>query len=354
MVSDDLPRRIRERLDDPEELCRALGLLDRYKRQPGGVWVLCPVHGDRSPSCSVTVGDGGTVRVHCFACDFTGDALTLIAVVHRLDPKREFPRLLEVGAELAGIAIDGAAPVVAPRARPAPSPRVEVHGVDDETFDAVVAPLARVGALDVDTPVSRYLAGRGLLEQARADGWFSVGPDAGAMLVALFGPALLMQCGLTDERGNLKWSEHSLAIPWRTPTGLVQTIQRRHLGSCEAAKRYVFPTGRGPAHPYGVERLATRGPVAIVEGAVDVLAWRALDADGFTSILGAPGVSGWRASWDPIVRDRIAIVAFDDDEPGTREAMKLGDRFHGAGAYAVRRATPKRGQDWAESMRVSA
>lgn len=358
MVSDELPRRIRERLDDPAELCRLLGLLGKHKRQAaGGVLILCPAHNERSPSCSVRVADGGTVSVRCFGCDFTGDAITLIAQVHGLDVRGDFPRVLEIGAGLAGIPIDGAvwSPEPAP-IRPSVV-KVDAPAVPDSIFDAVATELQRSGALDSDVwcaqNVARYLDGRGLLEWARADGWFAMGAHS-ARALSQFSPEILHRCGLTDESGQMKWPEWALAIPWRTPSGIVQTIQRRHLGDCDAARRYVFPKGRGPAHPYGIDRLPDAGPVAIVEGAVDVLARRMLDEQGWTTVLGAAGVSGWRAAWDEIIRGRIVLIAFDRDEAGDREAGKLADRFYAAGASVVRRATPTRGKDWAEAMRVSA
>lgn len=358
MVSDELPRRIRERLDDPTELCRFLGLLDRYKRQAGGgVLIRCPAHKDQTPSCSVTHGDGGTVRVRCFACDFTGDAITLIATVHGLDVRGEFRRVLEIGAGLAGIPIDGAvwSPEPAP-IRPSVV-KVDAPAVPDSIFDAVATELQRAGALDSEVwcaqNVARYLDGRGILEWARADGWFAMGAHSASAL-SQFSPEILHRCGLADVSGRMMWPEHALAIPWRNARGEVQTIQRRHLGDCDAGRRYVFPTGRGPSSPYGIDRLPDAGPVAIVEGAVDVLARRMLDEQGWTTVLGAAGVSGWRAAWDEIIRERIVLIAFDRDEAGDREATKLADRFYAAGASVVRRATPTRGKDWAEAMRVSA
>lgn len=359
VTGDDLPQRIRARLDDPTELCRLLGLLDGYKRQAGGgVLVCCPAHKDRSPSCSVTHGDGGTVRVRCFACDFTGDAITLIATVHGLDTRGDFKRVLEIGAGLADIPIDGAmwSPDPAPK-RPRMVSKPGPAAIPDSIFNEVASALTHYGALDRDLActksVSAYLTSRGILEWARADGWFAMGGHS-AQALACFAPEILHRCGLTDEAGRMRWPEHSLAIPWRNARGEVQTIQRRHLGTCEAAKRYVFPTGRGPTSPYGIERLTGLGPISIVEGAVDVLAKRTLDTLGWTTVLGAAGVSGWRPAWDDLVRDRIVVVAFDADDAGEREAVKLGDRFHAAGAFGVRRATPTRGKDWAESLKVSA
>lgn len=361
-MTDDLPRIVRERLDDPMSVCSSLNLLERFKRQSGGgVMIRCPAHHDSSPSCSVTVGPDRTLRWRCFACSASGDVLTLIATVYGLDIRRDFGRVLEAGADLAGIHIerDGDRERIALPERATPKAiRNEPEPLDAETFARLIAPLMRAGELDgrgASASVCAYLDGRGLLDAARDDGWFAVSPIAGAMLCDLHGVELAERTGLVDEHGGLKWPEHSLAIPWRTPEGVAQTIQRRHLGNCDPKRRYVFPTGRGPAHPYGVERITRRGPVAIVEGAMDVLAWRvAAPWSRYETPLGVAGVNGWKTDWDSLVTDRIVVIAYDSDEAGNREAARLEERFYRAGAARVRRATPERGKDWADGLRRSA
>lgn len=359
-MNDDLPQQIRARLADPISLCQALGF-SRIKRQHGGgIWVLCPVHNEKSPSCSVTVGADRTLRWKCFSCGATGDALTLIAVINNLSTSNaDFERVLEIGANLAGIHVDRERPAqprqIAPRW---PEPVPDPDAVDNDAFAKVIAPLAHIGRLDgslVSVDVCRYLDGRGLLQAAKADGWFAIAPTAGELVCSVFGVELVARCGLVDNSGQLRWPEHSLAIPWRTQPGVVQTIQRRHLGDCDAKRRYVFPTGRGPAQPYGIDRLTTMGPIALVEGAMDVLAWRtSASPTRYETPLGVPGVSGWKSEWDVLVTDRNVLIAYDDDEAGNREVPKLDARFRCAGVARLARATPKMGKDWADGIRRSA
>jgi hypothetical protein len=62
---------------------------------------------------------------HCHACDKGGDALKLIATGEKLDMRQDFPRILEIAAEIAGIEDDeifGALPPRAPRERPPVAP----------------------------------------------------------------------------------------------------------------------------------------------------------------------------------------------------------------------------------------
>ena len=95
---------IRKHLTNPRELCARLGLLGGYKegRQArGGLLIRCPAHQENTPSCSVTIGSDGTLRVKCFACNLAGDVFSLVASAHGLDVGRDFPRVRELAAQLA-------------------------------------------------------------------------------------------------------------------------------------------------------------------------------------------------------------------------------------------------------------
>src|SRR5690242_18399964 len=102
MMREEQATELRYRLADPVDLARRLGLLEGAKRQPTGLFVLCPAHGERTPSCSVTRGPDGTIRVRCFGCDLSGDVLTLVAAASGLDVRRDFRRVLERAASAAG------------------------------------------------------------------------------------------------------------------------------------------------------------------------------------------------------------------------------------------------------------
>lgn len=100
----DYAREVRSALVDATRLCEGLGLAKGAKRQASGLMICCPVHGDRDPSCSVTTGKDGTLRAKCFSCDWTADALGIIAVARGLSLRSpgEFREILAVGAGLAG------------------------------------------------------------------------------------------------------------------------------------------------------------------------------------------------------------------------------------------------------------
>lgn len=362
----DDAREVRRALDDPARLCSALGLLDGAKRQGGGVLIRCPAHDDAKPSCSVTRGPDGTIRVRCFACDFAGDVFSLVAVVERLDVRRDFREVLHEAARIAGVRLDEhetSARGRAPFARPVAVRRIESlpdAPRDVVPFSAIVAPVLHVGRLDGSprsAVVTSYLASRGLLDEARADGWADLGARSEAdalagMLLDVFGEHA-RGAGLVSIAGAFVRPENRVCIPWRDPAGTVATLQRRRLDAGEP--RYVFPTGRAPSWPYGVEALASApadAAIAFVEGAVDVLAMRALNqrAGGRVVALGVPGVSAWHASWARLARGRRVIVATDGDAAGERAGARILEDVRQAGATEARRGRPSSGKDWAEAL----
>jgi hypothetical protein len=98
----NIAQEVRNVLTDARALCEQLGLTNGAKKQRTGLLICCPAHGEKNPSCSVTLAPSGTIRVKCFSCDWSGDALTLVAKVHDLDLKIQFREVLITAAGLAG------------------------------------------------------------------------------------------------------------------------------------------------------------------------------------------------------------------------------------------------------------
>lgn len=121
---------IKRALANPRDVCAALGLIDHAKRNARGLIVRCPAHNERTPSCSVTQGPDGTIRVRCFGCGFSGDVFHLIAAVDGLDPHRDFKRVLERAVRLAGIDVGSDSSGPRPMSPPPPErpypPRDEI------------------------------------------------------------------------------------------------------------------------------------------------------------------------------------------------------------------------------------
>lgn len=361
--------RVRESaaLADPARVVTLLGLDQGARREGAGLKIRCPLpsHRDSSPSCSVRLGPDGTIAVRCHGCGFGADVLGLYAAVRGLDPRADFPRVLAELAELAGVHLEERGPMPRPSPRtarrgaprpPAPSAETPERARARRAVVALAAPLLLLGRLDgspLAADVEAYLDRRGLLEEARSGGLAALPGDdaAGAWLELLrsAAPDELEPSGLA-RRGGFAWPTHRLVIPWRSPSGAVDTLQRRTLGA-ELEPRYVFPSGVPPRFPFGIEALSTvtpGAPLAFVEGALDVLAARTLyrRARMDRVALGLPGLAGWRPAFAELGRGRDVFVAFDADAAGDAAAGRVALELERAGAR-VTRARPTGAKDWA-------
>lgn len=367
---------VKRALDDPRALCLRLGLADRARRQRSGLIILCPWHPEKTPSCSVRLVNDGTIAVRCHACGASGDALSLVAAARGLDVKRDFPTVLAEAASVAGLHVAASdaragrpalAKTGAAKARRArhlqPEPKL-----DDATFAAMAKVLLAAGRLDdgpIAADVTRYLARRKLLDVAREDGWAALPPPGEAqaawarVLRDVFGEPALTLSGLAWRRDGaltLAYPSHRLVIPWRSPDGAVLTLQRRRIDRI-AERKYVFPAGRPARWPYGIERLRAssgraREPVlAIVEGAVDVLAFRWLARrDGFDCVeLGLAGVHSWDAAWARHAGER-AVIGLDADQAGHLAVGGIAHDLVLAGVERLERWKPRAGKDWADTL----
>lgn len=373
MTRADHVRAIRGALVDVRAVCERLGLVDgprSFRRQARGAHVRCPKHG--GVSCSVTLGPEGTIRVHCFGCDFRGDVLDLIAASRGLDARRDFRRVLVEGAELAGrwdLAGDlegvSAPKRTAPRQIPRSAPKRTVPlPLDPDGFDRLAASLLEWAPLQAEPDVSRYLAERRLLDLAMEAGWGALPADSRGLVARLaeaFGANALRRAGLAIDRSGrfaFAWEAHRLLIPWRTPgvSGAIQTVQRRLVRPPRLNRepKYVFPASRRPTHPFvvatDIEDLDDAAPIAIVEGAVDALAlrWLARRDGRLVLVAGIAGVKDWRPEWARIATGRKVYLALDADRAGDAAIQAIhADLRHAA---AVKRWRPKTGKDWAEQL----
>jgi DNA primase len=341
---------IRAKLRNPTAVCSALGLAKGSKRQTRGVTVLCPLHKERTPSCSITTGDDGTIRFNCFGCSATGDVLTLIAAVRGLDLKTQFREVLDQAAALAGVEVSDGKPSEPERISPA-------------SYNAIARSIVAACPFVDDPAVLKYCDDRILIAEGARAQLAALPPleTQGvliAKLVDMFGADALERAGLLwrDKRTNeiqldrFAHPENRLVIPWLNLDGSVAVLQRRRLD--DGKPKYVFPAGIRPALPFGAERLRANDAerlIVFVEGALDVLALRLLDRrDGLGIMpLGLPGLDGWRKDWARFAKGRHVRIGFDADKAGERQVDGIADDLFGAGAAVVERWTP-RAKDWAE------
>jgi DNA primase len=345
-------RAVKEQLVNISAICLALGLDTGAKRQSNGLWIRCPLpqHDDRDPSCSVTHGKDGLVRVRCFSCAFKGDVFTLIAVAKGLNIETQFRsvmveaiQLVQQGGEAM---VDGAAAAF-----------TDEMVCDAAACAAVSAALLDRCPLDGTPDIVSYLAGRGLLEPARVCGvgGLPLCPAAKKRILDAVidhvGTKTWQSSGFAGKNGQLKYLDHRILLPYRNFRGRVVVLQRRHLGDGDA--KYVFPTGAKVPGPFGIETMASADKNAVivfVEGALDALAARKIlgTNEHGAVVLGLPGVGHIRPEWAALARGREVRVALDADDAGDAAAQRLADELHQAGARRVHRLRPPAGQDWSD------
>ncbi|MEQ9318507.1 MAG: toprim domain-containing protein [Polyangiaceae bacterium] len=339
---------VKRRLRNPVETCRALGLLEGSRPQRSGLIIRCPnpEHMDGRPSCSVTVGDDGLLLFRCFGCGQRGDVLSLVALGAGLGLKgSDFAKVLRLAEELATDATASSSKEHS-RRRGAGASHDE-HGV-------VAQVLLELAPLVATSDAGRYLARRGVLQEAIADGWGAVPSDEAEVeqlletLYASCGPSLVEASGLA-RGGDLLFPKHRIVIPFRGLNGAVDVAQRRLVGD-GSERRYVMPAGLSPRWPYGVHHdRATITDVVFVEGAIDTLRQRRASHEcGLERlVLGIPGSTSWRAEWAGFGIGRKVAIALDNDEAGNRAVPRVHADLIAAGALEVIRVVPTRGTDWA-------
>lgn len=338
-------RRIREALADPFTVCMQLGLIPETGR--GRTWfqdsrtalrIPCPWHSERTGSCCVSQGPDGTVRVKCFGCGASGDALSLVAVAHALDLVRDFRRVLDAAADTAGVARPDRAPggsssprAAPPPRRPAPAPAPAYEAPDDGVLEQIAQVLRDLAPVARSPAAMEYLHGRGIAHGA-ALGWIALPDEARALealrvaIVDAIGLDPWLRSGLAHGERGKQWRHMwrgRLVIPWHAPDGTVQTFQGRPPRELrEGEPKYTVPAGRAVRWPWGCAELnELAGPdtaVAVVEGAIDAMSFNALSAEHGADCIAVaiPGAGTWRDEWARIARGRHAIVALDADRAG--------------------------------------
>lgn len=88
------------------------GLTEQHIKRKGhkGAFVSSPLASDTNPSFQIREGRNGDLIYHCFSTDNDGDAIDLYARVKGLDPRTQFPAILEEINREFGLGLNGSAP----------------------------------------------------------------------------------------------------------------------------------------------------------------------------------------------------------------------------------------------------
>lgn len=317
------------------------GALDKmgvkYRKAGREAFVCCPWHGEKNASCTVAIGQEGTIRVHCFACSQTWDAHGLFGQLNGIDPRTSFPALLLHEAEALGRwdlvdALEGKAerrPMPPRKATQEPDPEPErTPPQREEVLGLLVVATMTAG----DSEVAAWIASRGLSAND---------VDVRGLAFALPKDARLPKWA---QYRKSSWVElgHRLLVPLYGSDGQVVSVRAGRVIEGDSPKR-LPPSGhtcRGVvmADALGVELLKTgtwpswaadvQPSVVIAEGEPDWLTWAVQSPIGSKPERAVFGI--FSGAWTPEIAARIprgarVAVWTDCDMAGHKYAKQIAD-----------------------------
>lgn len=316
------------RLADPRTLAARLGLLSPRPWRPqagGGVSVQCvaPSHADGTPSLSLTVGTGGTLRAVCHGCGFRGSVLDVLAAYFGLDVKRDFGEVMRHARDLAGTD----AP---PRPWTPPPPR------EPPPIEEVRAVLQQ-GLAPADSPAAGWLRARGL------------DPAACTPLARVIRSTWPAWARAGDPPRPWAAGPYRLLLPVYDAAGALRSVRVRRIrgssGPKEIAPLGCAATGFVFANRAAVEVLrGAAGPVLVVEGAPDYLTWATVAPR--RAVIGLPGSGAITPGLLAALAPHEVELRLHEDDAGERYARML--------LAGCPRATRGRGGDQNDLLRVGA
>ncbi len=324
----DYARELRLSLRDPVRLCRDLALTEGSKKQALGLLIRCPVHGEKNPSCSVTVARDHTIRVRCFACDWSADALGLVAAVYGLSTRGDgFRQVLAEAARLAGR--EDIVDELAGNRPPAERRRVEAPPPAPEP---TYPPSGEVRDL--------WFACRPVVEDADVSRWLVCERQIDPELVASRGLARALPAAAdvprwaTYRRQPWNRTGHRLIVPMFDATGRCRSLRACRVVDGDTPKR-LPPAAHKAAELVMANRpalgmlLGRSRPrsLIVVEGEPDALTWMTRTHDAVIGL-----VSGsWTEKFAAMVpRSTQVVIRTHPDRAGEKYAddvaKTLGER----------------------------
>jgi hypothetical protein len=319
-------REIKYTLNDPTRVLEALGMLGTGKareRQSAGWKICCPVHGEKSPSCSVQQKDG-MLFWRCHACNERGDVLHLVAIANNLSVERDFKAVLAAAARMAGLwhiidRLEGREPRE-PRPEFVPPPTVAEPPREWPPRSDMDALWTSCTPTVDDADVAAYLRGRAIDPDI---------VDAKDLARALPGRGPLPAWAVC-RGGNWRDVGYKLVVPVYDATGDMRGVRVARVVDGDGPKRRP-PFGYKAselvmADAFGIAML--RGEfkpyrLAIVEGEPNHLSRCQVTNDPHTAVIGI--VSG---SWTTAFAAKVPLgcrvaIRTDNDPAGDRYAAEI-------------------------------
>lgn len=264
---------------------------------------------------------------HCFGCGTGGDLFALIAIAERLDVKADFPKVLTIAAEIAGIDAEeeyddfGPPPSKAQRlTRAAPPPMPELGERISKAATSATWLWDRLSPPDRASKM--YLESRGLL---------ALPPHAEIRATPLRMSKTQAEQNKSAMTIFRMWGIPGIAVPVRhVETGTIVDVRcRRYEVSGDEPKVIGMlggvtthnPDGKGAelVACYGNPHKLSTGIVIVVEGLADTLTamqiWPDFDVLGAVDAAQYPLVAGFAADYCARSSARLVLVAQHDHIP---------------------------------------
>ena len=331
------PREFIDRVRSASNIVDVIGQYVQLRRAGGNHQGLCPFHGEKSPSFSVSEDKQ---VYHCFGCKASGNVFTFVENFQGLT----FPEAVEYLARRAAIPI----PEVSERSGESRQKDIK------QTLYSVNAAAARffqerLARLPKDHIVKKYLESRGLSDDIVSAYKLGYAPEAWSDLADHLASrkapvAAVEQVGLIKRRPNGKSGHydlfrHRLMFPIFSPAGQCVGFGGRVLSSDQKPKYLNSPDSvifhKGSVF-YGLDQAAkfirSEDEAIVVEGYMDWLALAKVSIGNVVATLGT-ALTTEHAKLIKRYTQRV-LVLFDGDEPGRAAARRSLPILLGEGLMA--------------------
>ena len=327
MIDSEKIAQIRSKAD----IVRIVGTHVQLRKQGHRFTGLCPFHGEKSPSFSVS-GDKGLF--YCFGCHARGDVFSFVEQIQGLD----FLSVARWLAKEVGVELEPESPVEAAK-RKLESGIAEINRYVLTFFQHEL--WAKDGGV-----ARKYLESRAIPEEQAKERGLGYGGNPGKLLAFLAAKKITIErareAGLLNEQGDRSLFDERLIFPIVDQNGRIAGFGGRWLGDTKIDGERTRPkyvnTRESPLFSkrtllYGwdvaqptVRRLKR---VTICEGYTDVLACQRAGIEDAVAALGTAFTAEHAALVKRLAND--AIILLDSDAAGDRASKEAAEKCVNAG-----------------------
>jgi DNA primase len=284
-------------------------------------------HGDRTPSLSF---NGRTNHFKCWVCpSVKGSVLDLVMLCRDVDVMGAVAYLEGEGFLAARTAGRRTGPPPAGSRAPGPAATATAAAPASEKHRLRIFRALFELCDEVSGKSQQYLVRRKIFSRTvKKTGLKVIADYAGVSgrLKSRFSPEDLVQTGLFNDRGHLRFFKHVLLIPYLR-RGRIYYFQARAVDPGVRPKE-LNPRGPVP-FPYNADAVRKGGIIYLCEGIIDTLT---LIENGFPAV-GIPGALNFKPEWARLFKGKKVYSVLDADAAGRAGNEKLTALFRENGTF---------------------